>query len=770
MEKHYFTFLSFFLCLSPFLSAQVSPDIRLSQTGFYPDGEKLAAVINPEAGTFTIRSSTDDSEVLSDALSKPKSWDKSGEKVALADFSSITIPGVYYLEVEGLGRSFDFFIGNRSHLGTARSALKAYYFNRASTPILAEFGHQWERPEGHPDTEVRVHPSAATPERPAGTVISAPKGWYDAGDYNKYIVNSGISTYTLLSAYQHFPQFFNELETNIPESGNNVPDILDEVRWNLEWMLDMQDPYDGGVYHKLSTANFSGAVMPLQANATRYVVQKSTAAALNFAAVMAQANRVFQEIDPDFASTALAAAKEAYEWALENPAVYYRQGQMNSQFDPDINTGEYGDDNVSDEFNWAATELYLSTQDDPYFDRINLNFSGWFGPPGWNSVNTLALMSLFFYEDELVEAGKGISDEVRNAFISAADAFLNAKKEAPYGVTLNEFYWGSNSVAANQGIILIAAYHASGNAEYLEAANASLDYLLGRNATTYSFVSGIGKKPPMNIHHRQSEADAVEEPVPGFLAGGPNPGQQDNCTYPSTLPAKSYVDSWCSYASNEVTINWNAPLVFLAAGLESAYEQNHFASLNTVPAAPEDLKAEPMENSGVELEWSALSSDVIRYVIERSEGNEETFEIIAEPIGTILSYSDTENDLKSNTTYFYRIKSVNTFGESAYSEVVSAEIEDKNPTGLFERQAFNKQLKVYPNPSSGELRILVHPQDVGTPLKLKIRNLHGQVLGDYSFESTDKVIFLEIDQLKGYFILQLEGKDTLYAPQKVILQ
>ena len=768
MKKYFTLFLIFFLTLR-LTSAQVSPQIRLNQTGFYPAGEKMAAVITSASAAFSIKSSADGSEVFSGTLSVPKDWDKSGEKVALADFSDLTTEGVYYLEAEGIGRSYDFFIGHRAQTGTARSALKAYYFNRASTALTEEFAGRWMREAGHPDTEVLVHSSAATEKRPAGTKISAPKGWYDAGDYNKYIVNSGISVYTLLSAYQQYPEFFNNLETNIPESGDAIPDLLDEVMWNLEWMLDMQDPNDGGVYHKLTTANFSGAVMPDQATATRYVVQKSTAAALNFAAVMAQSHRVYAEFDPEFAAIALQAAKEAYAWAVANPAVYYIQSELNKNHNPDINTGEYGDGNVSDEFNWAATELYLSTKDDTYYNQIKLNYSSGFWAPGWDSANTLALMSLLLHEEELTQAGKQISADVKAAFLKLADAFLKSKKDAPYGVSINDFYWGSNSLAGNQGMILLVAYEVSGNEEYLKAASASLDYLLGRNATTYSFVTGIGKKPPMNIHHRQSEADNLAEPVPGFLAGGPQPGQQDGCTYPSDLDAKSYSETWCSYASNEVTINWNAPLVFLAAGLESAYEQNNFTALNGTPPVPEDLSAEETPDKKAELGWKVLSSDVIRYIIERSEGDEQNFKEIAAPAGTILSFTD-ESTLKSGTDYFYRIKSVNTFGESAYSEVTSVTIEGTEPTGIFDKTKFTKEFKAVPNPSSGILHFSVSPEDAGTGIKVSFISIHGKVIKEYVLIPQDTRFTLEAEGLSGLYLIRMEGKKGAYAPQKILFR
>jgi endoglucanase len=138
------------------------------------------------------------------------------------------------------------------------------------------------------------------------------------------------------------------------------------------------------------------------------------------------------------------------------------------------------------------------------------------------------------------------------------------------GGSARDFIWGSSSVAANQGIVLIQAYRISGDQKYFSHALSNLDYLLGRNATGYSFLTGFGDKTPMHIHHRPSEADGIEEPVPGLLSGGPNPGMQDKCKYPSTIPDEAFTDSVCSYASNEIAINWNAPLVYLAGALEAS--------------------------------------------------------------------------------------------------------------------------------------------------------------------------------------------------------
>jgi endoglucanase len=452
--------------------------------------------------------------------------------------------------------------------------MKAYYFQRVSTALSAAYAGPWSRPAGHPDTQVYVHASAATDSRPTDTIISASKGWYDAGDFNKYIVNSGISTYTILAAYEHFPAYYARLNLNIPESNNALPDILDEALWNLRWMLAMQDPGDGGVYHKLTTANFSGAVMPHQATARRYVVQKSTPATLDFAAVMAQASRIFASFTvelPGLADSCLTAALDAWRWARQNPNVRYSQGAMNSVYDPDINTGEYGDGNFADEFQWASAELFITTRADTFLSIRN-PLAGAASVPWWGGVNTLGLYSLAFHRTDI--AGAVDTSQVVSSILGMANFLKQEVENSTYHVVMGrsngDFVWGSNGGAGNQGMALIQAYNLTGDTSFLDAALQNLDYLLGRNAVGFCFVTGFGSKPTSKPHHRQSQADGVSAPVPGLVAGGPNPGREDGCSgYIGPERARSYVDDWCSYASNEIAINWNAPLVYLSGAVEA---------------------------------------------------------------------------------------------------------------------------------------------------------------------------------------------------------
>lgn len=751
--------------------AQVSPDIRLNQVGFYPDGEKLVAVTTSASKAFSIKSVIDDSEVFSGTLNAPKFWNLSDENVAIADFSSLEIPGNYYIEVDGIGKSYDFIISDRVHLNTARASAKAFYFNRASTALTEEFAWKWSRASGHPDNEVLIHASAATALRPENTKISSPKGWYDAGDYNKYIVNSGISTYTLLHAYEQFPELYKNLNLHIPESNNELPDLLDEVMWNLEWMLTMQDPNDGGVYHKLTNANFDGEVMPASATSTRYVVQKSTAATLNFAAVMAHSYRVYKPFLPDFAEKCLNAAKEAYVWAKANNEVYYVQNSMNNAYNPDIYTGEYGDNNVSDEFNWAAIELYISTLEDAYYSDHTLNFSGGFWMPGWNYVNPLAIYSLSFNRENLTVIAQADLENIDLAITKTADDLLAKKKSAPYQFSNDQFYWGSNSLVANQGITLLLAYKISLNTEYLDAANASLDYLLGRNPTGYSYVTGIGSKPSMNIHHRQSQADGIDDPVPGFLAGGPNPGQEDKCPgYISSKPAKSYVDSWCSYASNEIAINWNAPLVFISGGLENYFEKENFQNLNSPPTTPLVLTAEAKGMDIIELEWQNGTILANEIIIERSMNDEQAFQQVSEVTGNTTFFADEQ--LTAATTYFYRLKATNPFGTSEYSNILSATTEEAVATGI-ERSTDGdiNDYTLFPNPTKGSMTLkLVSTNAAHLPLKLTIFDSQGRKIKNQILTISGAEYSTKLGVTRGLYIVYLEQGNEKFAPKKIVVE
>lgn len=536
---------------------------RYNQEGYFTKGPKLA-LVSEDVDELVIRDEAG-KEVLRAAAALPLFWDASGDAVRKVDFSELDSAGTYIVEPSGSDEKYKILIADNPFEELGKSVIKAFYYNRSSIPLEEKHAGKWTREAGHPDTLVLVHSSAADANRPEGTIISSPLGWYDAGDYNKYVVNSAITNYTLLRALSDYPEYYAALELNIPESGNGVPELLSEILFNLRWFISMQDDYDGGVYHKLTTKKFEEFVMPNEAVNQRFVVAKSTAATLDYAALTAAASRVlrkYEDLLPGLADTCLIRSEKAWNWALANPEIYYQQPA-------DIATGAYGDNMLDDEWFWAASELYLATGDDKYREVIKMKYDA---PtvPSWSDVRTLGFFSLLDNYDSIAVIAQSLPLE--DEFMALADKLTLASQTSAYGLSIQKFEWGSNSSVANEGVIKLFAYKMTGDTKYLNSAVSDLDFILGRNATGYCFVTGFGVNQVMNIHHRPSAADGILEPVPGFLVGGPNLAVLDDCGADierSPFPAKSYVDLECSYSTNEIAINWNAPMVYLVGAINA---------------------------------------------------------------------------------------------------------------------------------------------------------------------------------------------------------
>ena len=558
--------------------------VRVNQVGFAPDQEKTATIdvccAKAEPCDVTILDA-EGKAVWNGKASETMLNPISGKPRQIVDFSELTQAGEYTLKACGKQPVADahFVITEHPYRELTRKALRAFYYQRASMDIVEPYAEGYERKAGHPDDKVLVHASAATDERPEGTVISSPGGWYDAGDYNKYIVNSGYTMGVWLMAYEMNPEYFGALNLNIPESEQAVPDMLAEAMYNIRWMLTMQD-LDGGVYHKLTEANFEGFIRPDECQKTRYVVMKTTAAALDFAATMAMAARVYAPYDQDFCAQAKEAAVRAYAWAQEHPEVYYDQPKMNEEYKPEITTGAYDDFDVHDEFYWAAIELAILTGEKAYkvaatqHAKVIAEANGQYTPSVWGNVAELGYLDWLMHSED--EAKNKINMqalfEYLQPFLDEAESI--SVHRSPYGNRESDFFWGCNSEGCCwRGVECLYAYRLTGDEKYRRAAEQCLNYILGQNATGYCYVTGFGTKPTEHPHHRLSFSHP-KGTHPGFLAGGPNPMRQDAETdgvqYPKDVPAdESYLDYQPSYASNEVTINWNVTLFALTAGLDA---------------------------------------------------------------------------------------------------------------------------------------------------------------------------------------------------------
>ncbi len=530
-------------------------EIRVNQIGYYSSQSKIAVVAECEADSFEIVLNGTDSVLYVGTLSEPVSNNASKEVVRLADFSSLRANGECVIRIRGFGHSWPFEISGSVYYRPIHAAMKTFYYQRCSVPVTAKSGGVYARTAGHPDTACPVYGNESR-------IKSVPGGWYDAGDYGKYIVNGGITLATLMSLYELYPEYFGDDVLNIPESGNGKSDLLDEIKFELDWFKTMQDT-SGGVFFKVGPIDtFPPFIMPSEDHGRRFVIGMSTGSALNFAAVMAQAGRVYKKYDPEYASDCILRAEKAWKWAEANPAIE----------SPDVGggTGLYQDGKYDYEFLWAASELFISTSKDTFHNFIDpmVRQHLLWGPATWREPGNLPLHSLAIAHEKL---NLPVTERARAEVIRFADQTMEYINSSPYRTPLREYNWGSNSFACNYAIGLGYAYYLTKDSTYLEGMISTLDYVCGKNPTRYSFITGFGNKTPMNPHHRISSADKVVAPVPGFLVGGPNGAREDSfkgVVYPRTEPALSYVDLQASYSSNEVAINWTAPFILAAGFIE----------------------------------------------------------------------------------------------------------------------------------------------------------------------------------------------------------
>lgn len=549
----------------------VGAKLFVNQHGYVPEGSKVATVVHHSTTPLPWALLSSAREVLTRGETIVSGLDaRSGDHVHLLDFSAHRREGEGLRLQIGDTESSAFSIEARLYESLRRDAARFFYHQRASTAISAPYaeGSQYVRAAGHLDTSVSCWTGACSHS------LDVRRGWYDAGDYGKYVVNGGIAAWTLMNAYERAlyqgePRSWLDDSLNIPESGNSIPDLLDEVRWQMEFLLAMQVPTGrslaGMVHHKVAGTDWPPIPqLPSTDSTGRRLSAPSTAATLNLAATAAQCARVFEEVDSSFAERCLNAARTAYAAARANPSRYAVSGDAD-----DAGSGAYDDSDVSDEFYWAAAELYATTGESSFWEDLSQS-KYHLAPEGvfnWQKTDGLGLVSLAVVTDHLSSERRRA---VRQALITLARDFAERSGRG-YGSAAEDYVWGSNSEVLNRGLVQALAFDWTREREFLVGAIGSLDYVLGRNPLGQSYVSGYGVKPFERPHHRfwaYGYSSSSPKPPPGVIAGGPN-RNLDGVTSPGSLvgcaPSKCWRDNASDYGLTEVTINWNAPLVWLAA-------------------------------------------------------------------------------------------------------------------------------------------------------------------------------------------------------------
>ncbi len=547
-------FLAFILTFSVQAAGESTP-IRLNTVGYLPGAEKQATIAAPGTN-FTVIRLSDNSTVLTGRVTGPVLNPDTQEQLYTADFSKLKQPGNYQLDVPGVGRSAPFRIAPDVYREPYYIVMRGFYLWRCGTAVSATY-------HGETFAHAACHTNDAWLDYVGGghTNKNGTKGWHDAGDYNKYTVNAGITIGSLFRAWEDFGPQLKAVRLDLPESGGPLPDFLAELKWELDWVLAMQAP-DGSVYHKLTTLRFGRFILPEFETAERYFTPWGSEATADFVAMTAQAARIYRPYDPAYADRCLQAAQRSYQFLKAHPE-YHRADMTGFRTGSyEVNRSNLRQNGMPQNRLWAAAELWETTgSPDALLDleaRINATHGQVDTNFDWDETKNLGLITYLF--SRRPGRDPALVQLVRSNLLAVADDIVQTASHDGYARPLGSlYYWGCNGGVARQTLLLMAADRLSpGKGGYRASCLDALNHLFGRNGYGRSFVTGLGFRPPLHPHDRRSSGNNVADPWPGYLVGGPHPGAGD------------WHDEQSDPSTNEIAINWNAALVYaLAACLQN---------------------------------------------------------------------------------------------------------------------------------------------------------------------------------------------------------
>ena len=549
--------------------ANIIENIHIDQFGYRCSDQKIAVISSAQkgyygsayspgtvAGQYQVRQWTDDKIVFSGTLSL---WNggatqsQSGDKAWWFDFSSVSIPGDYYIYDQATGKaSYEFKVDNQVYKEILKQAMRSYYYLRCGMAKAVPYaGPGWTDVACHvgslQDKDCRLYNNNSV-----NTSRDLSGGWHDAGDYNKYVGFTLGALTDLLLAYQENPKIWKD-DFNIPESGNGWPDILDEAKYELDWLLKMQQP-DGSVLSIVGEAKNARAGSPPSKDAgTRVYGPATTNASFVLAAVCALAAVQFNTAgNKTYAIVLRQAAIKAYIWAVANPSVVFFNTGLVGAGEQEVGAGSY---DLFSRHLIAAVYLYELTGDNDYKAYVESNYQNihlvlWGRAYPFETVQQDALLNYAV----LPGASTAVKFKIDYAYarsINETDkdnlpSFLNHSDAYRANLSDQSYTWGSNCVKGHQGLMFtnMVRYNlnAANNTNYMNAASGFLHYLHGVNPTGFCYLSnmsafGAEKSVPEFYNSWFSDGSPLWDrvgvstygPAPGFVPGGANPSYKTAC-------------------------------------------------------------------------------------------------------------------------------------------------------------------------------------------------------------------------------------------------
>ncbi len=541
----------------------------MNQIGYLPSEEKI--VYSSEAAwKFIIRNSLSGEEVYSGTMGYSGLDDDTGMDIYVGDFTDFKESGSYILETEGVGESYPFSIGERVYNDALTLAARFFYLQRSGIDITMDDKNSTVTEKGHLQDAVLWDAQAVKKD--------VHGGWYDAGDFGRYIPTAAFSVNQLLYAFSINPQFHTDGSLDIPESGNGIPDLLDEIKWELSWMLKMQTD-EGSVYHKVTTLDYPEmGTVPADNSEPLFIFGPTSSDTAYFTAALARGALILEPYDKDFAYRCRTAALKSYNWLKENPNQFPPGGFQNPLKSKYPMQGGYDFIGSEDHVRmWAAAEIFALAGEDEVLNDFEKLFrkskvNGDFVKMDWSEPYGLALFAYLNTADT-----KGVLyKEVLENFKKQADLIVDVSQQSLFHTALRgrsgdfAYVWGSNQVVSANGLELLMAYALFKNQIYLRTAYRQLQYLLGSNGLSKIFLSGIGGNPVEYPHHNLSIH--LKQAVGGIVGEGPNGAVEEGSGGDMVLsklwnkgvpPALCYEDNSESWATNEPTIDANASFTAL---------------------------------------------------------------------------------------------------------------------------------------------------------------------------------------------------------------
>lgn len=601
IKNIYFLLISFFTF--PALAQTVDEHIKTDQFGYPSDAQKIAVISNPQTGynssssftpgsSYEVRRANDHSTVFSGT---PVSWNagathtQSGDQAWWFDFSSLTTAGTYYiLDVTNNVKSYDFKIDDCVYNEVLRQSMRAFYYQRCGVAKAVPYAQTgWTDGACHigtqQDTDCRLYSntSPATSKDLSG-------GWHDAGDYNKYVNFIWGVMIDMLLAYEENPSVWTD-DYNIPESGNGTPDLLDEIKVELDWLLKMQNS-DGSV---LSVVGGGGASPPSADNDHRLYGPATTSATLTAAGIFALAAIQFESIGmTSYAATLETAAINAWTWANANTNVTFRNT------DNSLAAGEQEVDSKGRACRkiGAAAFLFALTGNNVYktaFDTEVGALTNWWYEWYYPYPFEHTVQDAMLYYTKTAGATTALANSIKSRYTNAMrdhndhyQGYVNETDAYRAYLTDGSYTWGSNRVKSDQAAMFLSmnvyGFDAANSSGYHNAAAGFVHYMHGVNPNSLTYLSNMGAYGAENsinefYHSWFSEGSALWDrvgvstygPAPGFIPGGPNKNYKlDDCCAANSC-------NWTGLCnSSEVTPPLNQPVQKSYKDWNTSWPQN----------------------------------------------------------------------------------------------------------------------------------------------------------------------------------------------------